>query len=104
MEKKRTIDDLTTWEFLSSFVERMGPQRTTELIGWSVLFGVIGVSDELGKYRHELEAKGFSKSAAYRAAADFRLVKEYIQEKYDLDVPLSEVIEHLRESQQEKAA
>ena len=66
-----------------------------ELIGWSVLWGVQGV-ESVRTLRWELEEKGLSKSAIYRAAADFRRLKEHLEQVEGRKMESAEVIEELR--------
>ena len=82
------IEDLTVFREMVSF---FGLRRFMELVGWAVLWGVMGL-ESVNELRKELEAQGLSKSATYRAAADFKRLRVYLEEKYQRPVAFSETI------------
>lgn len=82
------IEDLTVFREMVAF---FGLRRFMELVGWAVLWGVMGI-ESVNELRKELEAQGLSKSATYRAAADFKRLRVYLEEKYQRPVGISEAI------------
>ena len=83
------IEDLTVFREMVAF---FGLRRFMELVGWAVLWGVMGIKS-VNEMRKELEEQGLSKSATYRAAADFRRLRVYLEEKYQRPVAMSEAIQ-----------
>ena len=75
----RDIGDVGDWELFTEFFRFFRHERAIQLIGWTVLWGVTGRVDDLAGLRRELEARGLSKSAVYRAAADFRRFREHLE-------------------------
>ena len=82
------LEDLTLFREMAAF---FGLRRFMELVGWAVLWGVMGI-ESVNDLRKELEAQGLSKSATYRAAADFKRLRVYLEEKYQRPVAISEAI------------
>lgn len=83
------IEDLTLFREMVAF---FGLRRFMELVGWAVLWGVMGI-ESVNELRKELEAQGLSKSATYRAAADFKRLRVYLEEKYQRPFALVEAVQ-----------
>ena len=94
----KTIGELgvSDWEILKTMYELFGVRRCVELMGWAVLFALAGV-DDLKALREKMEAEGLSERTAYRAAADFKRLKDALEDKVKRPVELTEVFEHVRE-------
>jgi hypothetical protein len=71
METKSVLDEMSGPEMIAAMVDRFGGKRTTEIIGWVILFGLSGFKTG-SEMRAYLEARGLSKSAMYRALADLK--------------------------------
>jgi hypothetical protein len=71
METKSVLDEMSGPEMIAAMVDHFGGKRTTEIIGWVILFGLSGFKTG-SEMRAHLEAKGLSKSAMYRALADLK--------------------------------
>jgi hypothetical protein len=71
METKSVLDDMSGPEMIAAMLDHWGGKRTTQIIGWVVLFGLSGFKTG-SEMRAYLEARGLSKSAMYRALADLK--------------------------------
>ncbi len=91
MAKKRDLDDVGGVELMSEMFRLFGATRAAELIGWAVLWGVTGVKDAK-QVRQDLEARGLSESTAYRAAADFRKLRDELEKKEQRTLTFADVI------------
>jgi hypothetical protein len=71
METKSVLDEMSGAEMVGAMLDHWGGKRTTQIIGWVVLFGLSGfrTGTEMRAY---LAARGLSKSAMYRALADLK--------------------------------
>jgi hypothetical protein len=76
----RNIDDIPVEEFFGEFITFFGGERAMGLIGWAMAFSLVGVWKP-ATLRKELEHKGLTRSATYRALADFRRFGEYLEAK-----------------------
>ena len=85
------VETMGSVEFLSLLSKRFGGRRATELIGWAILFGV-GRIENGPKLRHALREAGYSESAFYRAAADWRKFAEYVEEVYKVRYTSEELV------------
>lgn len=85
------IDEIEDLMLFREMVAFFGLRRFMELVGWAVLWGVMGI-ESVNELRKELETQGLSKSATYRAAADFKRLRVYLEEKYQRPVAFSEAI------------
>lgn len=83
------IEQLTLFREMVAF---FGLRRFMELVGWAVLWGVMGI-ESVNELRKELETQGLSKSATYRAAADFKRLRVYLEEKYQRPVAFAEAVQ-----------
>ncbi len=94
-DRERTVlDDMGGWELFTELVTMFGPQRTTELIGWAFIWGLTGV-EKVSELRKDLEARGMSKSAIYRAAADFKRFREEMERQRGCYVPMEQVLKEI---------
>jgi hypothetical protein len=95
MEKKRDVDDVGGVETVAELFNLFGTRRAVALIGWSTWWGVSGVTD-LKELRLSLEARGLSYASAYRATADFRKFREYLESKEKREFSVLEAVQVLR--------
>lgn len=97
-EEKRLLDQafdaLTPVAFFKEMVGVFGVRRTTDLIGWAVLWGVMGIED-VPQMRKKMFAEGLSDRAGYRAAADFRKFGDHIMRTYLRRMGMKEIIEKI---------
>lgn len=70
--------ELTEWELGKELVSVFGISRASQLVGWAVLWGLIGKDGDLKAFRLELQEKGLCRSAAYEALSDYRRFREHI--------------------------
>ena len=87
---------VSDWEILKTMYQEFGVRRCVELMGWAVLFGLAGI-DDLKSLREYMEQQGLSERTAYRAAADFKRLKDALEAKVNRRVELAEVFEHVRQ-------
>ncbi len=95
MEKKREVDDVGPVEIVGELFNLFGTRRAVALIGWSTWWGVTGVTD-VKELRLSLEARGLSYASAYRATADFRKFREYLESKEKRPFSVLEAVQVLR--------
>ena len=70
-----TVDTMPFADLLRELVAYFGAQRTIEVIGWVTVAGLISevVADgSPATLRREMEARGMTRAALYRALADLR--------------------------------
>jgi hypothetical protein len=91
------LDDVSDWDFLKIMYDLFGVRRCAELVGWSVIFALSGVKD-LKAMREDLEARGLSERTAYRAAADFKRLKDALEGHLRRDVTVEEVFRVVQEA------
>jgi hypothetical protein len=94
MEEKSVFDNMGEFEMLRELVKFFGAERTIELMGWAVLWGLTGVKS-VNDLRHRLEEQGFSKSSTYRAASDLRRWKEHLEAKRGQPISLNEAVQEI---------
>jgi hypothetical protein len=68
-------------EFFTALITLFGAERSVGLAGWAVWWGMTGEIDNLKAVRERLQDQGLSRSAVYRALADFRRLRDYLEEK-----------------------
>lgn len=90
----QAFDSLTPVAFFKEMVSVFGVRRTTDLIGWAVLWGVMGIED-VPQMRKKMFAEGMSDRAGYRAAADFRKFADHILRTYQRKMDMKEIIEKI---------
>jgi len=95
MPERRDLDDVGGVEVVTELFKMFGPKRGAELVGWAVLWGVSGVQD-MKALREDLEARGLSQATAYKALADFRRLRERLEEKEHRPLTMPEIIHRLR--------
>lgn len=88
------VDNMSDREFFDRFVGFFGLKRALSLAGWTILFGVAGIENG-PEYRAMLEAKGLSRSTAYRASADLRRFRDHLEEEYSMQVPFDRIVRKL---------
>jgi hypothetical protein len=71
METKSVLDEMSGPEMVAALLDYFGGKRTTQIIGWVVLFGLSGFKTG-SEMRAYLESRGLSRSAMYRALADLK--------------------------------
>jgi hypothetical protein len=79
---KRDIDSVSDAEIFQEAVALFGPKRFLELLGWCIVSGIVSefVADgSPAVLRRQMEARGFTSSAIYRALADLRRLGEHIE-------------------------
>ena len=77
-------------ELLTEMYSLFGISRSMELFAWAVLWGVTGVED-VKAMREDLEARGMSHTSAWRAANDFRKLKQALEDKAGRQLSVKEV-------------
>ena len=93
-EKKlrdQAFDTMSPVEFFKEMVSIFGVRRTTDLIGWAVLWGAMGI-DDVSQMRKKMFAEGMSDRAGYRAAADFRKFGDHMMTTYQRKLEMKEII------------
>ncbi len=65
-----------------------------ELVGWAVVWGLLGVESVRGM-RQRYEEAGLTKSSAYRAAADFKVFADFLLERYGREFSMIEILRGL---------
>ena len=90
------LRDYGDWELFTELMAFFGPQRTIGLVGWSVIWALTGVKD-VSALRKDLEARGVSKSATYRAVADLKQFHAYLVERRGYSMDMTEVIKEISE-------
>lgn len=73
------LDAMNPFDFFRLMHECFSPVRVVELVGWAVIWGLQGV-ESVGEMRKSYENSGavIGRSAAYRAAGDYKLFADYI--------------------------
>jgi hypothetical protein len=66
-------------EFFTALITLFGPERSIGLAGWAVWWGMTGEIDNLKAVRERLQEQGLSRTAVYRALADFRRLREHLE-------------------------
>ncbi len=95
MEKRRDIEQVGDWELFSTMLGEFGHRRTMELAGWAVYWGMTGQIDNLKSMREELQQRGLSQRAVYRALADFRWLREHLEAKEGREVSNAELLRRI---------
>ena len=90
-QRDQAFDTMSPVEFFKEMVSIFGVRRTTDLIGWAVLWGVMGI-DDVSKMRKKMFAAGMSDRAGYRAAADFRKFGDHMMTTYQRKLEMKEII------------
>ena len=93
----RVVDDLNPVAFFADMQECFGTRRMVELVGYAVLWGVIGVHD-VAEMRRRHEEAGLSERGMYRAAADYKKFGTFLLEKHGRRVELKEMLRRMRGS------
>lgn len=76
--KKHPVDDMSELQFFNALLDRFGPQRTTELLGWAVIGAILNWDNPV-QLLEQLREKGMSKTGLYRALADFKRFGEEME-------------------------
>jgi hypothetical protein len=75
----RDLSTVGDAEFFSALMTLFGAERAIGLAGWAVWWGMTGEIDNLKAVRERLQAEGLSRTAVYRALADFRRLREHLE-------------------------
>jgi hypothetical protein len=86
------IDNVGDLEFLSAVIGLFGTQRAVELAGWAVWWGMTGEIDNVKAARERLQEQGLSRSAVYRALADFKRLRDHLEEKEQNEISNGEFL------------
>jgi hypothetical protein len=98
----RVVDALSPGEFFKSMRDCFGTRRMIELIGYAVLWGVLGV-DDLGSMRRRYEEAGLSERSMYRAAADYKKFGDYLFREHNQRLELKEMLRRMQNRLPDKA-
>jgi hypothetical protein len=79
-EKKHPIDELSPVQLFSEMIDFFGAQRTTEILGWSMI-GALFIWADPAELRRTLEARGMSKAGLYRTLRDLRRFGEHLEQR-----------------------
>jgi hypothetical protein len=82
------LDTIGDVELLREMVKFFGPKRLTELLGWGVLGALLSFPQTAKDFRRELEARGLSKTAMYRALADMREFGLHLEQRVGWVAPV----------------
>jgi hypothetical protein len=93
METKRNIDEVSDFEIWTELFTQFRTERAIQLIGWAVLWGI--TNEDPKKMRENLEQQGLSKSATYRALADFQKLRQCLETKQNRPLKVVEVVQRL---------
>ena len=85
------IDGLPPLAFFGAMQELHGSRRVMELVGWAVVWGLLGV-ESLRDMRQRYEEAGLTKSSAYRAAADFKKFADFLLLRYGREFEMKEIL------------
>lgn len=85
------VERMGLLEFLGLMRKKFGAQRTTQLIGWVILVGALGL-ENTPKLRKALREAGYSQSGFYRAMADLRAFGEHVEEVYGAKMSVEQVV------------
>ena len=83
------------FELLDEMVVMFGPRRTMELIGWAVRWTLTGEVEDADAARRHLIKQGMGRSSVYRALADFRRLRDHIDETEGRKVSMREFLTRL---------
>lgn len=75
----RDIEQIPDLEFFGEFVRFFGAERALQLTGWAFTFALVGVW-EPRKLHDQLRDRGMTRSAIYRALADFRRFAAHLRQ------------------------
>ena len=91
MAEKTAIDELGDLEFLRKMLDRFGGRRATELFGYAVAVGATRKTMP-ADIVNALVKIGFTRSAVYRALADFRSFAMELEQERGRTMSMSEVL------------
>ena len=91
----RAVDDLNPVQFFAAMQNCFGTRRMVELVGYAVLWGVLGVED-VAAMRRRYEEAGLSERAMFRAASDYKKFGDYLLREYGRRVQLKELLQRMQ--------
>jgi hypothetical protein len=83
---------MTDAEVFAEAVRLFGGERAIGLTGWAVWWAMTGDIDNLKAVRERLQEQGLSRSAVYRALADFKRLRDHLEEKEHKKITNSELL------------
>jgi hypothetical protein len=99
----RRLETIGDIELISEMLKHFGGERFAAIIGWATIAGIISEVTHKGDpaaLRKEMEARGMTTSAIYRALVDLRKFGELLDnqppKKHDLSMSMR-VIERVRQ-------
>jgi hypothetical protein len=89
------VDDLNPVQFFADMQECFGTRRMVELVGYAVLWGVLGVED-VAAMRRRYEEAGLSRTGMFRAAADYKKLGDFLLKKHGRRVEMKELLRRMQ--------